>query len=177
MGEYSIPISEAEYRLSNPGSLADSVYAAVELANIFLRCRNESVSSGNNCSSIYQPLLPADYEAFRQYKTRLTDLLYPKPSDFTATLPTNEPEIQFTVSPNPAQNFISITLSRSVNTPMTIQLIEAAGKVIFSHAICCTSLIEEIKLDVSNIASGGYYFLRLTTGNKIIGTKPIVILK
>jgi len=176
MGEYSIPINEAEYKLSNPGSLADSVYAAIELANIFLECRNESVSSSNTCSSAYLPLLPSNYDAFRQYKTHLTDQLYPKPSDFSDPLPENEPEIQFTISPNPAQDFISIALSHSDSTPITIQLIEETGKVVLSHAGSYTSPIDEMELDISNIASG-YYFLRLTTVNKIIGTKPIVIIK
>jgi hypothetical protein len=175
MGEYSIPISEAEYRLSNPGSLADSVYAAIEIANIFLACRNESVSR-NNCSGAYLPLLPSDYDAFRQYKTRLTDLLYPKPSDFSAPPPQNEPEIHFTVSPNPAQDFISITLSHPVDSPITIQLIEAAGKTALLHTNNCTLPVDEMMLNISEIASG-YYLVRLATGNKIIGTKPIVIIK
>ncbi len=69
-GEYGSSIREAEQRLASPVSLADSVYASIELAQVLLQAGNGRLAD-SQITSLYQDLIPSDYDAFYSYKAKL----------------------------------------------------------------------------------------------------------
>lgn len=77
----------------------------------------------------------------------------------------------FTVFPNPAQNFINIQSAENLFDK--VELIDITGKTVFVSKIALNS--NNISIPTSHLANGNYQ-LKVTSGNQI-GTKQIIVNK
>lgn len=79
-----------------------------------------------------------------------------------------------TVYPNPTRDFINIRYNSDENVnDIVISIYSVDGKLVYSKlkSVMNTSFTDQI--DVGNLKSG-YYFIRLTSGNKVITNKIII---
>ncbi len=174
-GKYDIAIRDAEQRLSNPNSLADSIYAAIDLAQTVL-IANEGLTKGGNYSSKFQQQLPNDYNTFYIYENDLTNLLYPISLDDSTPKNHQFYGLNLTISPNPAKNFLLINFNEPINIPLSISIFEPTGKVAINEVVSKVNAETPIHINTSTLPSGSY-FLNIKAGNTILGTKSIIIMK
>jgi hypothetical protein len=84
-------------------------------------------------------------------------------------------EVAFGVYPNPASNFINITLDDETTGTINLSLTDKFGRRIYQQNNNADDM-RAIKLDLSNYAAG-VYFLTLQSEDSLPVTKQIVLLK
>jgi len=77
-------------------------------------------------------------------------------------------DFKFTVSPNPANDFVNISIQNS-NDEVTLKIIDVLGNEILSERLRNTK-----KIDVSNLKSGIYFVTIASTDKKVLSRKMIV---
>lgn len=90
-----------------------------------------------------------------------------------ASPPTLRFEEEFTVYPNPASDYIKLSLNLQEKEDLQISLVHISGKVIYQKEFK-NALNQEITLETPTL--GGFYFLRLSTPDKTT-SKRILIKK
>ncbi len=80
---------------------------------------------------------------------------------------------EFTLTPNPASETVSITLKRSAG-PLTLTLVNLSGETVVSRDLPAFSANVSISLNISTLAQGSY-FLNLATPEGSSAKKLIVI--
>lgn len=73
-----------------------------------------------------------------------------------------ENPVELAVYPNPARSTINVAINISEASPMTLEVVNADGKVLLQKQQRINSGYELIPVDVSNLSSG-FYFVRVTT--------------
>ncbi|MFA6401300.1 MAG: T9SS type A sorting domain-containing protein [Salinivirgaceae bacterium] len=91
-----------------------------------------------------------------------------QPSKMAAS-PKASTKLQVTFSPNPASEKMTITLTETVNGPITVNLFDISGKTLFTDNF---PVSQEIKLDYLPLACG-IYIMEVTTGNQYFSAKLI----
>jgi len=84
-----------------------------------------------------------------------------------------DPSLDFNAFPNPANNFVNLTINniKATNTSMT--LINSSGSVVKEQALDLHYGLQNISLDVSELPSG-FYFVRLNTEKGVAVEKIMV---
>lgn len=89
--------------------------------------------------------------------------------------PAPSPIIDLTVSPNPFDNQLAISINLTENTVLDFQLIDVNGKLLFSWEAQTLGGSQSLTLDLSGDAlPGGTYFLRVVGGNQLLKTVTLV---
>lgn len=80
-----------------------------------------------------------------------------------------------TIYPNPAKDFIQLSMISDENTEMTYSLIDALGKTIIANTSVKLNIgITNVKIDLNASISKGVYFIQINSGEKVI-TKKVVV--
>lgn len=90
--------------------------------------------------------------------------------DFTS-ISEKKTTIDFSIYPNPANNYFNISLDKYINEPITITIFDSFGKLILDEITSET----KYQLDVSQYNSG-IYFVRVNSKD-VVTTKRLVISK
>jgi len=173
--EFDIPINDAEQRLAAPISLADSVYASIELAHTLLQSGNGWITDCK-VTSLYQNLVPSDFEDFYTYKSKLVDLLYPQTDKSISTSNVKQNPIAISISPNPASNLIMIGFNQYIQSPVNVQIIESTGRIVYSAIKLADGGENNILLNINEIPDG-FYLVRIQTEGKQPVTKQIIVAR
>ena len=83
-------------------------------------------------------------------------------------------DVQFNVSPNPANAYFSVSYSNTVHLDnLNIQLLDISGRIVKSETM---GLNNSIQIETSELTSG-IYFLRIRDKNQILQTQKLIIQK
>ncbi|MGB1037270.1 MAG: T9SS type A sorting domain-containing protein, partial [Bacteroidia bacterium] len=118
--------------------------------------KDEDISSS---TISYYRLKSVDYDG--QYKHSQIVIIRP-----------NEELIPIDIFPAPAKDFVKISTSSELESPLSITLRSLSGTVIKE----IDYFIEKTTLDVSDITEGTY-FITVSQGDRVIETRKIVVLK
>jgi Secretion system C-terminal sorting domain len=77
----------------------------------------------------------------------------------------------FTMHPNPANDFVNITFNKGLNENMTLNIFDIQGKLVLSTE--SLDVVDETALDITNLKSG-LYFVKLKNGQQETTRKLIV---
>jgi hypothetical protein len=79
-------------------------------------------------------------------------------------------QLQFELSPNPADQFVQLNYSNLVRGRFTINILDAMGKVVLSQSDCNE---KTFRISTAQLTPG-LYFLKLSSAGKV-GVKKFVI--
>jgi hypothetical protein len=82
------------------------------------------------------------------------------------------PEQHFSVSPNPANNFIFLKHSEPLTTETSVELTTVSGSICVKKSVYG----DDLGLDVSSFPSG-MYFLNVYQGDKRLTTEKVVVVR
>ncbi|MGB0929214.1 MAG: SdrD B-like domain-containing protein, partial [Chitinophagales bacterium] len=68
------------------------------------------------------------------------------------------------IAPIPAQNFTNVSFSVNEESPVTIELYDAAGRLVIAQTLDATTGMNQVRLDLANVAAG-IYVVRLTSSD------------
>lgn len=171
--EFDFPVNDAEQRLDAPISLADSVYASIELAHTLLQSGNGRMID-SKVTSLYQNLVPSDFEDFYSYKSKLVDLLYPQTDKSITTCNDMQNPIKISISPNPASNLVNIEFNQLIQSPVNVQIVESTGRIVYSAKKFPDVGGKNILLNTNEIADG-FYLITIKIDGKQTVTNQIII--
>lgn len=80
----------------------------------------------------------------------------------------------FTIAPNPAKEHVLITFNNAVNTHRTVDIVDIAGRKVYSETVPNGSL--NIQLECSTL-NGGLYFVRIVVNDQVSKSTPLLICK
>lgn len=174
-GYYSSSIHDAEQRLTIHSSLADSVYAAIDLAHTILQSGNGHLAN-SKITSVYQNLIPSDSSTFYSYKAKLVDMLYPQMDKSISSSPEVSFPLAISISPNPTSNLLTIRFNQIISSSVNVKIIESTGRIVFSENKLPDVGGSEILLSIAKIPSG-FYMISIQPDGKQPVTKQVIVAR
>ncbi len=169
----SAKLLKAEQTLAAPVSLADSVYAAIELAHSLLV---EGEGNLRNCktNSIYIDSLPCNEAEFNIYMEKLIQLLYLEEQNKDLDKTNFTQDYSLSIQPNPVSTILQLRINKALDNDAIVSLIEPRGGTVLNIKI--EKGENEAHLDISTL-SNGVYTVVLMQSNKFILSKKVIVLK
>jgi len=169
-------IAWLENKILNPGSDADSIYAILDLAHVYLLMENNPVKSG------YTGALPqykrVSWKQYLPYHDSLVALLPGKPADKTlvSRLQSLKGGELLQNIPNPVVHSTDIYYKLNVPGDVVLSITD-----MFNHTLIsiprknASEGINKATVSLSGLAPGMYYY-SLAVSGKIVDTKKLILL-
>lgn len=84
-------------------------------------------------------------------------------------------DLFFEVQPNPNQGLFTMILNQPTQKDLTIQIVDALGRIVFEQQVIKTSLVFQQAMELNHL-SDGIYFLKVTDG-VLLGTQQVLIIR
>lgn len=81
----------------------------------------------------------------------------------------------FTITPNPANDKLDVSILANIQSEMTLELVSSEGQIVFSNKLLSSSDKQQLEINTSPF-SNGLYLLRLITSYSTF-TKKVIIIK
>ena len=177
-GQWQAAINHYESVINNPPTVADSIFAIIDLGNVYMLMENSagrSVAKGKMVEHI--PL------SERNLEVRSNELLGMLPvtkshnsgNDQGSNTTGNENKL-IQSKPNPTNGIVEITFSLEDQSSGSIGIINNLGSKVKSYAFSGNKGTNSITINLSDLSSG-IYFYTLEIKNNVVDIKKIIIVK
>lgn len=172
---YQSAINWYENRLNNTTSYQDSVFALIDLGDIYWMAQQDSIAKNNMEFTSLSFEQTKSLANFQKFKNRLLSTLPKKLSVSTNILVNKNPKI-IEASPNPAKNDVTISYYTNSSAIYQIKVYSIHGNLM-DLAILSENKNDDysqIRLNTSSLRNG-IYFVTLYMNGQIIGTTKLLI--
>jgi hypothetical protein len=179
--DYQEAINSLDSILSNPGTYADSIFALVDLSEVF---EEISDSTGLKSSLItqYPQVITNSHRQFISQRKQWIDLLLKSKDSFVNKEVTpvtenieNKPCKINSIFPNPATEFLSVSYSVNIKGRIGISLITNVGKTVQNQDDGIRNPGEYSFIFSTMNYPDGIYFVVLSFDRSVIDTGKLVI--